>query len=54
MSFWDHSNLSPRTGGRGPRVTWLSEGTEGRSVVANSLRGGRGNLTANEKGSLEY
>lgn len=55
MSFWDQSNLSPRTGGRGPRVTWLSEGTEGRSVVANSLRGeGRGNLTANEKGSLEY
>lgn len=40
MSFWDQSNLSPRTGGRGPRVTWLSEGTEGRSVVANSLRGG--------------
>lgn len=37
MSFWDQSNLSPRTGGRGPRVTG---GTEGRSVVANSLRGG--------------
>lgn len=54
MSFWDQSNLSPGTGGRGPRVIWLSEGTEGRSVVANSLRGGRGNLTANEKGSLEY
>lgn len=55
MSFWDQSNLSPRTGGRGPRVTWLSGETEGRSVVANSLRGGgSGNLTANEKGSLEY
>lgn len=40
MSFWDQSNLSPGTGGRGPRVIWLSEGTEGRSVVANSLRGG--------------
>ena len=41
MSFWDQSNLSPGTGGgRGPRVTWLSGGTEGRSVVANSLRGG--------------
>ena len=53
MSFWDQSNLSPGTGGRGPRVTWLSGGTEGRSVVANSLRGGggRGNFTAQEKRS---
>ena len=56
MSFWDQSNLSPGTGGGGggPWVTWLSGVTDGRSVVANSLRGGRGNLTANEKGSQEY